>query len=103
MKQITTSEFNDLVENSKTPILVDFYANWCMPCKMMAPVLEDLEDECSGLVNIYKVNVDDEMNLAVRFNIDSIPCLLYFVDGKLKQRFIGLQDKETLKGVILNA
>ena len=91
IKHINEKEFNEEVLKSSDIVLVDFYADWCGPCRMLAPTLEELND-----VNIYKVNVDDEQELAMKYGIMSIPCLISFKDGKEYKKSIGLVDKETI-------
>lgn len=91
IKHISSKEFEEEVLKSKEAVLVDFYADWCGPCRMLAPILEEIED-----VNIYKVNVDDEPDLAMKYGIMSIPCVISFKDGKEYKKSVGLVDKETI-------
>lgn len=91
IKHVNKDEFIKEVINSKEISIVDFYADWCGPCRMLAPILEEIED-----VNIYKVNVDDEPDLAMEYGIMSIPCVISFKDGKEYKRSVGLSDKETI-------
>ena len=95
IKHINKEEFDKEVLTSKEILLVDFYADWCAPCRMLAPILEEIED-----VNIYKVNVDQEEELARSYGIMSIPCVISFKDGKEYKRSIGLVEKETLMELI---
>ncbi len=95
IKHINKEEFDKEVLTSKEIVLVDFYADWCAPCRMLAPILEEIED-----VNIYKVNVDQEEELARSYGIMSIPCVISFKDGKEYKRSIGLVEKETLMELI---
>ena len=95
IKHINKEEFDKEVLPSKEIVLVDFYADWCAPCRMLAPILEEIED-----VNIYKVNVDQEEELARSYGIMSIPCVISFKDGKEYKRSIGLVEKETLMELI---
>ena len=76
--------------------LVDFYANWCGPCKMLAPFVEEIAVEFENKVKVCKVDVDNVEALAYKYNIRSIPALLYFKDGKLKEAVVGFQDKKTI-------
>ena len=91
IKHINSEEFNNEVLTSKEIVLVDFYADWCGPCRMLAPILEEIDN-----VNIYKVNVDDEQELALKYGIMSIPCVISFKDGEVYKKSVGLVDKETL-------
>lgn len=80
--------------SSGRPIAVDFWAEWCMPCKMFAPVLEELSDELDGKADFYKVNVDDNMALAQKYNVSSIPNVVIFKNGKVVDRMVGVHAKE---------
>lgn len=93
---ITTEQFEDKVLKSPQPVLVDFFATWCGPCKMQTPILEEVSAEISGKGSIYKVDVDQEIALASRFNVMSVPTLILFKDGQASQQFVGVQSKETL-------
>ena len=86
----------DKVINQDLPVLVDFWAPWCGPCKMLGPVLEDVEKELGGQVVIAKLNVDDEQDLAVKFNVSSIPTMIVFKNGKSIERNVGFQGKEKI-------
>lgn len=87
MRIINENEFDSTIENGL--VLVDFFATWCGPCRMVAPVLEDLQAKYEGRVNIVKVDVDASQQLAIRFGVQSIPTLLLFKDGKLVETQIG--------------
>ena len=77
-------------------ILVDFFANWCAPCRMMTPILEEVAEELAGSIEIYKVDVDQDENLARKFGIMSIPTIYLYVDGVIKEKHLGLWMKEDL-------
>ena len=98
---LTTKEFDAFVAGPGV-VLVDLYATWCGPCKMQGKVLEEMAAENPEL-KIGKVNVDDEAELAVRYQVSAIPALLIFKDGRLMRNFVGLQSKQTLLDAISNA
>ena len=98
MKIINTEEFNELIKEGTT--LIDFFADWCGPCKMLAPVLEELSDEYAGRVDIYKVNVDEEEELAMLFGIRSIPTLIFIEQNGTMHRSQGAMGKPQLKEAI---
>jgi len=95
--KVTTETFKKEVLESEVPVIVDFWAQWCRPCLMLAPVLEELESDMEGKVKIAKVNVDEEGYLANQFRISSIPSVILFENGKVKNQVIGLMRKEDLK------
>ena len=80
--KITAANFENEVLRSDKPVLLDFYADWCGPCKMLAPVLHEIAEENTGALKVGKVNVDEQMELAMRFQVSSIPMLVVFKDGK---------------------
>lgn len=100
--EVTKNNFEAEVLNADLPVLVDFWAPWCMPCKMMAPVLDELAVDMSGKVKIVKLNTEDATNqdLALEYQIQSIPNMKLFKNGKILGEFIGLRNKETLKDEI---
>ena len=79
--KITAANFENEVLRSDKPVLLDFYADWCGPCKMLAPLVENLDKEYEGRVTVGKVNVDDEQELAIRYGVMSIPTVIFFKDG----------------------
>lgn len=86
---ITKQNFDGEVLESKVPVLVDFWAEWCMPCKMVAPVLQEIARDYEGQLKIGKVNVDEEHDLATRYNVVSIPTLFLFKEGKVVKQQVG--------------
>lgn len=95
--QITSENWQSEVVESSTPVLVDFWAEWCAPCKAIAPILEELGQELSDKLKIAKVNVDECPELAGQFGIRSIPTLLIFKDGTVQQQMVGALNKSALK------
>ncbi len=97
VQNITTKEFKEKISTGK--VLVDFYATWCGPCKMLSPIVDELSDEIND-VKFYKVDVDEEELLAEEFNVESIPTLLIFENGKLVKRNLGFIQKKDLKAML---
>ena len=93
----TESNFQDEVLRSTTPVLVDFWAEWCGPCKMLTPVLDELATEYDGKVKIAKVNIDDHQNLAAQYRVTAIPTLLVFKNGQVMEQMVGAKSKRDLK------
>jgi len=89
--------FEQEVLNSEIPVLVDFWATWCGPCRMLAPVLEDLAKELDGFVKVGKVNIDEEMGLAMKYRVEVIPTLMLFKNGELVKKTSGFMEKEEIK------
>ena len=98
--EITDSSFQTEVTESALPVLVDFWAPWCGPCKMVAPVLDELAREYAGKLKIVKLNVDQNQQVAAQFGISSIPTLIMFKNGKESGKMIGFQSKDALKKMI---
>ena len=101
--EITDNNFEDTVLNSDTPIVVDFWAEWCGPCKMIAPSLEQLANEYAGTFKVGKLNVDDNRETAMKYGIRSIPTLLVIKEGDVAEQIVGAHPKDTLKDKILSA
>lgn len=95
--KFTKSNFDELVLQADKPVLVDFWAAWCMPCRMLGPTIEELAEEAEGRAYVGKVNVDEEGELAMKYGVRSIPTLIIFRDGKEVERMVGVQDKEDIE------
>ena len=96
----TTDNFEEEVLNSKLPVLIDFMADWCGPCKMMAPMIDEFAKEYDGELKVGKINVDDEGELAQRFGIMSIPSLLLFKKGEVVATSVGVKPKAEIQAMI---
>ncbi len=94
--ELTNETFDEEIGASELPLIVDFWAEWCGPCRMVAPVLEQIANENAGKVRLAKLNVDDAPAVAQRFNIMSIPTLMVFQDGVAKKRIVGAKGKGQL-------
>jgi thioredoxin 1 len=94
--EVNEANFEDEVLKSAQPVLVDFWAEWCGPCQMLAPVLDQIAREQAGRVKVAKVNVDDNPALASRFGIQSIPTLLYFAEGRVRNQTLGAISKKRI-------
>ncbi|HEY92788.1 MAG TPA: thioredoxin [Dehalococcoidia bacterium] len=100
---VNDDEFDQIVLQSEIPVLVDFWAPWCQPCLMIAPILDELAEEFSGRMNIVRVDVDQNLKSAVKYSIMAIPSLLIFRNGKLITNVVGAKRKQDLKQIIDDA
>ena len=98
---ITEKNFEQEVINSTLPVLVDFWASWCGPCRMLAPVIEEIAEEYEKEIKVGKINVDEERALAIQFGIESIPTVLLFKAGKVVAKSVGFRTKEQLEDMFL--
>ena len=95
MEHLTAQNFKEIIENSDKPVLVDFWAGWCGPCQMLAPIIEELDAELTDVL-VAKVDVDQEQSLAMDYKVASIPTLLLFKNGEVTERMIGFHDKDEI-------
>ncbi len=98
--ELTDSNFEAEVMNSDVPVLVDFWAEWCMPCKMIGPIVDEIADDYAGKLKVGKVDTDSNREVSLKFNISSIPTLILIKDGELAKKFVGLQQKADLAAAV---
>lgn len=98
--KITSKNFSEEVENSDVPVLIDFWAPWCGPCKMLTPIIEELAEEYDGKAKIGKFNTDDNPQFVSKFGIRGIPTLIFFNNGKEVKRLVGVSKKTQIKSIL---
>ena len=94
--KITNQNFESEVEKSQVPVLIDFYADWCGPCRMMSPIIDEIAEEKSGEYKVGKINIDQNQELAMKFNVMSIPTIMIFKYGKPEKTFVGVRSKSEI-------
>lgn len=102
-REVNEANFDQEVLQASVPVLVDFWAPWCGPCRMIAPTVEQLATELAGQAKVCKLNVDENTKLAARYGVTGIPTLIIFKNGQIVDRFVGVQSKERLRDALLQA
>ena len=96
-QELTDDKFDTEVTQSAQPVLIDFWAPWCGPCRMLSPIIEKLGEEYKGKVKVFKLNTDDNPNTAVQFRVQAIPTLLFFKGGKMVEQLVGVQPEKEIR------
>jgi thioredoxin 1 len=100
VKEFTDQNFDLEVAKSSVPVLVDFWAEWCMPCKMLAPTIDKIANEYSGKVKVGKIDTDSNRDVSLKFGISAIPTVILFKNGEVVQRFVGLRQEKDFKAAL---
>ena len=100
VQDVTDQNFEEAVLNSSQPVLVDFWAPWCAPCRMLAPTMDQVAEDFAGRAKVVKLNVDDNMGTSAKYNIRGIPTLLLFKDGQIKDQLVGSTSKDNISRII---
>ena len=98
--ELNDTSFDDVVHNSDVPVLVDFWAPWCGPCKMISPIIEEIAEEYQDKVKVCKLNTDEARDSAVEFNINAIPTIILFKEGQVENKWVGLTGKKDITDAI---
>ena len=98
--ELTDATFDEIVHSSDTPVLVDFWAPWCGPCKMLGPIVEEIADEYTDKAKICKINTDEARDSAIEFGISAIPTTILFKDGQVQKKWVGLTSKKDIAAAI---
>jgi thioredoxin 1 len=96
----SAEDFQAKVLDAKTPVLVDFFATWCGPCRMVAPVIDEIATEKAGQVGVYKVDIDQTPDLAIKYQVSSVPTLIVFEGGQVKKQALGAQPKQNILAML---
>ena len=100
VQEFTDTNFRDEVVNSDVPVLVDFWAEWCQPCRLLAPTIDEVADEFSGKVKVGKVDIDSNKDVSVEYKITAIPTVLIFKGGEIHKKFVGMTNKGDLQDAL---
>ena len=98
--ELTDADFDDVIHKSDVPVLVDFWAPWCGPCRMMAPIIEEFAKDYTGKAKVCKLNTDEARDSAMEFGISAIPTIILFKDGQVQKKWVGLTSKKDLAAAI---
>jgi len=101
--ELSDASFDQTINSATEPVLVDFWAPWCGPCKMLSPIVEQLADEFAGKAKICKINTDEARDTAIEFGISAIPTVILFKDGQIQKKWVGLTSKKELSDTINKA
>ena len=100
VEELSDANFEETISNAKTPVLIDFWATWCAPCRRVAPIVEEIASDYGDKLLVAKVDIDANQQITLKHGIQSIPTLMIFKDGELKERLVGAQPKQTLVDTI---
>ncbi|MGI6046099.1 MAG: thioredoxin [Eggerthellaceae bacterium] len=99
-EKVTSEDFKEKVLNASGPVMVQFFATWCGPCKMLSPVVDEVAQEVEGKAKVYKLDVDESQPVALTYGVMSVPTILVFKDGLVQKQAVGVQSKDTLLGLL---